>query len=65
MDNIDRFDSKKSDETNQILKKASKINLEESETDGIDHIENPTKLNMSNIHEPREYDDLVDTYSEL
>ena len=31
----------------------------------MDHIENTTKLNMSNINEPREYDDLVDTDTDL
>ena len=41
------------------------MNLEESETDERDQIENPTKLNMSNNQELRYYDNLVDTDTEL
>ena len=42
-------------------KKANKMNLEESETDERDQIENRTKLNMRNVHEPRENENLEDT----
>ena len=41
------------------------MSLEESETDERDQIENSTKLNMSNNQELRDYDDLVDTDTEL
>ena len=41
------------------------MNLEESKTDERDQTENPTKLNMSNIQEPREDDHLEDTDTDL
>ena len=41
------------------------MNLEESETDESDQIENPIKLNMSNIQEPREDENIEDADTDI